>query len=149
MARNTKITPNIFRAVKIMLKGGATYEECCEFFHISDASVWRISKAENYDEYRNEVAARSRAMNAKVAAKKKQEAEQAAAAAVPEPEPEKKLEKVEYVAPQVTPGGFMASSYQTNRIIEELAKQNEILKIISNKLAFIVDELTGTGVKEA
>ena len=147
MAGPIKVTPSLFRAVKAMTKDGATYEEIEDFFKISHATVTRIKYAENYEEYRNECVARSKAIHAKRQAKRQEK--KAAEMAAAQPEPEKKPEKVEYVAPQVTPGGFLASSYQTNRIIEELAKQNEILKIISNKLAFIVDELTGTGVKEA
>ena len=37
----------------------------------------------------------------------------------------------------------------TQYMAEEMKKQTELLKLISNKLAFIVDELTSTGNKEA
>ena len=35
----------------------------------------------------------------------------------------------------------ICSNYQMNRIIELLKSQNELLALLSNKLAFIVDEL--------
>ena len=40
------------------------------------------------------------------------------------------------------PGGTVSANYQMNRVCELLKEQNETLKLISNKLAFIVDELT-------
>ena len=40
------------------------------------------------------------------------------------------------------PGGTLSAGYQINRIVELLKAQNETLTILSNKVAFIVDELT-------
>lgn len=46
-------------------------------------------------------------------------------------------------------GGIVVSSYQQNRMIELHKETNELLKLISNKLAFIVEELAGAGRQEA
>jgi len=110
-----------FDAVKIMLNGGATYEEVSDYLSISTSTVQRIKKAESYDEYKN--------MNAAIALAKRNE--------------RKNEEKKEDPKPQepATPP-LSTVFYQSNRMWELLKEQNEHLKAISNKLAFIVDELT-------
>ena len=114
-----------FEAVKIMLNGGATYEEVAEYLSISKSTVQRIKKADNYAEYRN--------MNAAIALAKREAGKKGE-----EKDVDQKPQKPQEPAPQPMSTVF----YQQNRMWDLLKEQNEILKCISNKLAFIVDELT-------
>lgn len=119
-----KITPKTFQAIKTLLAGGATWEECADYMGVSTSTVGRISKAETFQEYGNSVAAiaiRCNQKNMKTDATE-QEAKQ---------ELDLKM-----------PGGTLSGAYQINRIVELLKAQGETLNLISNKLAFIVDELT-------
>lgn len=112
-----KIDTKAFKAVKTMLSGGATIEETSEFLGVSPATVSRIRSAETYEEYLHIIAA----MYTKKKAKEKQESKPVA-----EPAP--------------TPTS-LNQGYLNNRIYELLKEQNEMLKLISNKMAFIVEQL--------
>ena len=48
----TKMTDKLFRAVKIMIAGGATSTEISEYFNISLSSISRVRQAETFQEYR-------------------------------------------------------------------------------------------------
>ena len=119
-----KITPKTFQAIKTLLAGGATWEECADYMGVSASTVGRISRAETFQEYVNSVAASAIRCNQKKA--KADTTEQ-------ETTPELDLKM---------PGGTLSGAYQINRIVELLKAQGETLNLISNKLAFIVDELT-------
>ena len=49
----TRITPQVFSAVKTLLKGGATQGEAAQYMGISGNTVNRIARAESYEEYTN------------------------------------------------------------------------------------------------
>ena len=116
----TRITENIYNAVKLILKGGAKASEAAEAMGISLNSVHRIKKSESYVDYVNFAY-----MNGSNRYRsKEQEA----------PKEEK--------ADLKQPGGTLSSAYQMNRMCEALKEQTELLKLLSNKVAFIVDELT-------
>ena len=115
----TRITENIYNAVKLILKGGAKTTEAAEAMGISVNSVHRIRKAESYADYVNFAY-----MNGSNRYRKAQE------------EPKEEKEELKQ------PGGTLSSAYQMNRIYEALKEQTELLKLLSNKVAFIVDELT-------
>ena len=53
-----------------------------------------------------------------------------------------KKEKVEKTKEQKAVNGYTVKVEATHYMMEELKKANDTLKLISNKLAFIVDELT-------
>ena len=113
-----KVTEGIFNAVKLLTNGGASVDEIAEYLSISPATVSRIRSSQNMDEYKN--AAIAAYMNYRHKTKK------------PEPPAVEETPKV----------SGMSGNYQMNRVIELLKAQNETLTLISNKLAFIVDELT-------
>lgn len=118
----TKVTETTFKAVKTLIQGGASTKECAEYMKLGYSTICRINSAENWEEYKQILAA----MGAKIKSikgKAETEPEQK-----PEPKPEPKPVNV-------------SSSYQMNRIIDLLKAQNETLVLLSNKLAFIVDEL--------
>ena len=134
----TKVTSELYAAAKIMIKGGASIDEVAKFLKIGAATVSRIKSAETYEEYKQIVAA--------CWAKSKEKEKLAKEA---QKELDREIKRQEEAAEQGqekpvkrTGEAFMVSSYQVNRLIEIMKEQNEILKIMSNKIAFIVDELT-------
>lgn len=110
----TKITENIFRAVKIILNDGRGTAEAAEIMGISRNSVLRIAKADNYVEYVN---------NTYIDGLKQK----------PEGKPE--TEKT----PET--GGKTIVVQASHYMLEEQKRTNELLSSISKKLAFIVEEL--------
>lgn len=127
-----KVTQGIFDAVKICLKSGNSVAETAKFMKLSQDVVRMMRDAETLDEYRAIMAAKSAhtKQNRQIAAIKAKQAEQ------PEKAPEKPVDKQTIVV--------QASHY----MLEEQKRTNELLALISNKLAFIIDELTGTPNKE-
>lgn len=124
-----KVDENKFRAVKILLEGGATWEEAAKFMNLSVATIGRIAQSESLQEYKSLTALRN--MQYRESAKKKQTETK---------KEEPKTEPVKVVHEQhVT---VQASHF----MLEEQKKTNELLTIISKKLAFIVDELCGVKV---
>lgn len=132
MIERKRITENIYNAVKMILKGGATAQETAKSMGISTNSVYRINKSGTYAEYVN-LAYMNGSARYREATKQetKQETEQKA---------EQKAEAI--AEPVKQQGGTLSAGYQFNRIYEVLKEQNEILRLLSNKVAFIVDELT-------
>lgn len=122
----TPITLNIFKAVKILLNSGSTQKEVAAYMSISEASVQKINKAEDFDDYK-------RIVNAWQWAKKKAAQEKATEAPVTEAPVTQVVEHRQSITIQAT--HFM---------MEEMKKTNELLTLISNKLGFIVDDLYGT-----
>jgi len=122
-----KIDQSKFKAIKILLNGGATIREAAEYMQVSSATISYIRNAETYEEYKNTIAAKSRA-NRKAAQKPQETKPQTTATPVMNPT----VIRVE----------------ATHYMMEEMRKTNELLKTISAKLAFVVDELCGTGKKE-
>ena len=125
MIKRTRITENIYNAVKLILRGGAKTKEAAEAMGISVNTVHRIGKANSYDEYVNMAYMNGSARYREQEKKEKEERQEK-----PQAEPLKQQ------------GGTLSAGYQMNRIYELLKQQNEILTMLSNKVAFIVDELT-------
>lgn len=128
--RMAKVTESMFGAVKLMLRGGATLKECADYMQISTGTVNVIKASETFDEYCHNMLIRSRKAKGKWPAKKPEENK-------PEQKPEQKPEPVQTVKHEQTIV-VQASHF----MLEEQKKTNELLTLISNKLAFIVDELT-------
>ena len=141
MAQYNKMTESKFKAVKILLNGGATYKEASEYMQVAESTVYRIKCAESWEDFLNGNAARVlAAKEAKKKANKETAAKVAAkVGAVPAsqlPQPEAKQETVKVVHEQ------SVTIQATHYMIEELRRTNELLTLISNKLAFVVDQLT-------
>ncbi len=126
-----KITEKKFKAVKILFDGGATIKEVAEYLEISASSASRIKSAETYEDYLQ--GCRVRSYYQKQRNKKQEEPAPAPVEEVPEPAPVQVVEHRQSVTIQAT-----------HYMMVELQKTNELLTTISAKLAFIVDELTGT-----
>lgn len=144
MAIYNKLTESKFKAVKILLAGGASVAECAEYMQLGESVVYRIRMTESWEEYNQQTAAR---MIAEKKRKAEKAAKQAAAkevadkvGAVPAKElvmpEEKTAEVIKEIRQTVT---VQATHYME----EQQRKTNELLTLISAKLAFIVDELCG------
>lgn len=119
-----KIDDKMFWAVKALTDAGSTIPEIAKYLQIGAASVSRIRAAENPEDYRRQIAAAALEAKRKAEAKRK-----------PAPAPEKPVEALEKpVETHVV--------HQTDmRTLELLKEQNALLKLISNKLVFIVEQL--------
>ena len=123
----TKITENIYNAVKLILKGGSSTKEAAQVMGISTNSVLRIEKAASYADYLE-----TAYQNGSARYKK------------PEPEPA----KPEAPAVQVVEHRQNVTIQATHYMQKELEKTNELLTLISSKLACIIDDLYGVKAKE-
>lgn len=141
MAMRKTVDARLFNAVKIMLNGGATYEEITDYLDVSSATIGRIRNAADFDEFiKAKKAACYMAKQKYISAKEKKEPEQAPAPApvqAPAPQPEIVKEVRQSVTVQTT-----------HFTMQKLDKIIELLTGISAKLAFVVDELTGAPVKK-
>lgn len=120
----TKITDGVFNAIKVLLKGGATYDEAAEYMNVSRTSVHRIANSDDYEAYKQNV-------NAYYFMKKKMAQENS----------QKKEEQKETEQKQVVEYKQTVTVQATHYMMEELRKQNELLDLISKKLTFIVEQL--------
>ena len=133
--QRTQVTESTFNAVKIMLNGGATCVEIAEYLKLGHTAVYRIKSAQSWEEYKNILAAIAIDQKQRDSKKKENKVEN------------KVDEKTEEKPDQPDPGQKakaetpLATNYQINRMVEEMKLMNEHLKLISNKIAFIVDQL--------
>lgn len=126
MAKYNQVTQSMFNCVKRLTEGGAPVDEICDYLKISATTVQRIRRAESLEEYKSMTYVAVRAARANKS---------------PEPETEPAPQVQEVIHKHEQSVTLVANHYMA----EELRKQTELLTLISNKLAFIVDELTGTG----
>lgn len=134
MAANTFITEKMFNAVKILVKGGASNSEIAEYMGISESSVLKIKRADDWQDFLNRK--KASIFMAKKAAEEKQKKEQKAESIS---KPEQTVNHEQIVKHEQT-----ITIQATHFMMQELQKTNELLKLISNKLAVIVDDLYGT-----
>jgi len=133
------MTQDTFNLVKIMLKAGSVQQkEIARLAGVSTATVCRINAygVDSLEEFRKLDVERSRRTRAKKAAKK---AAEKAAEKVVEKVVEKATEKTE--EKHVVEKSHV-STYQINRLIEQQNETIDLLKVISNKLVFIVEQLS-------
>ena len=128
--QSLKITKGIFDAAKILLNGGATNAEVEKYLKVSKDVVTLFRRAETYEEYQ--------AMMFEKSQRQKQQKRVAAMKANEEPKPETKTADVP--AAEVN---RVVTVQLSHYVMTEIQKQNELLTGISNKLAFIIDELCG------
>ena len=120
MGKRALIDEKKFNCVKIMLKAKTPYKEICDYLGVSTATIGRITGAENFQEYKQTLAAQ----------KKKTE------------QMEMQL-KPEQPAAQVVEHHQTVTIQATHYMMEEMKKTNELLTLLNAKLAFIVEELAG------
>lgn len=128
-----------FNCVKIMLMAKAPYAEIEKYLGVSKATIGRISGCESFEEYRQMMTAAAIAYKQKKEQEKAQEKLQEQPEEKPEEQPEAKPEQPEKVV------RYNVTIQATHYMEEQQKRTNELLTLISNKLAFIVEELTGKG----
>lgn len=133
---NIKVTESVFNAVKTLLKGGATGTECAKYMKISTPTVTMIRRSETYEEYMNNRYAWTERKEKKSVGKQTNVAQQATQTNVAQ---QATAESDAHIAESKQTIVVQASHY----MLEEQKKTNELLTSISNKLAFIVEELVG------
>lgn len=122
-----------FNCVKIMLRAKAPYAEIEKYLGVSKATIGRISGCESFEEYRQMMTAAAIAYKQK----KEQEKPKEQPEEKPEEQPEAKPEQPEKVV------RYNVTIQATHYMEEQQKRTNELLTLISAKLAFIVEELTG------
>lgn len=142
MGRYAKVTENKFKAVKILLASGATHNECADSMGLGVSTVGTINRSETYEEYRNATYIRSAYVRKKMreaAESANEDSQEDIAPAVDESEKEEQNKDQQT---QIVEHRQTVTIQATHYMMEEMRKTNELLALISNKLAFIVDELT-------
>lgn len=134
MANWDKMTESKFRAIKLLLNGGASVKEAAEYMQMSTATVYIIKNAENLDEYN--------AIRTDRDSKRKQAAAINAKKDEPKPAPETAPETAPAPVKQVM-NPTVIKVEATHYMMQELQKTNELLTTISAKLAAIVSDLYG------
>ena len=131
MANWNKLTERQFNAIKTLLKGGASQAEAAQYMQVSPNTVYFVNKAEDFKEYTQMQAERQLNRNRAAIDAKRDAAKKVAeeVGAVP--------------AAQVVEHRQTVTVQATHYMMTEMQKTNELLTAISNKLAFIVQELTG------
>ena len=132
MGQARTIDERAFRAVKIMLDGGASYAEITEFLKVSSASIGRIRNCQTFEDFKK--ARQAEAFMAKKAAQEKETAK-------------KQTEEVKVESETKVIHEQSITIQATHYMMQELKQTNEYLKLISTKLCAIIDDLYGTGAK--
>lgn len=135
----TKMTDKLFRAVKIMIAGGATSTEISEYFNISLSSISRVRQAESFQEYR--------VMQAATYGKRKpaktQDAPKQPEVVIPAaPQNPPMQQPAPAQQPQVVEHRQTVTIQATHYMMQEMKRTNELLELISRKMAYIVDQLS-------
>ena len=135
----TKMTDKLFRAVKIMIAGGATSTEISEYFNISLSSISRVRQAESFQEYRVMQAAtygKRKPAKTQDAPKQSEQLNPAAPQTPPMQQPAPAQQ------PQVVEHRQTVTIQATHYMMQEMKRTNELLELISRKMAYIVDQLS-------
>lgn len=123
-----KIDEKNFELVKIMTAGGADIATIAAHLGISSQTISRCRKADDFTGYKALTTAEGRKSNARRKAK-----QEPAPAPTPAQEP----------APTPTLAPIRVNAHiNDTAILTALREQNELLKLISRKLVFIVEQLS-------
>ena len=125
-----KIDQRMFDCIKILLASGQTADQIKDYLGISPCTTYRIKQCENLQEYKN----RMIAMATKRATREKKQEEK----------PVEPADQGTSAQPQQVVEHRQSVTVQTTYYVsQKLDAMVELLKGISAKLAFVVDELTG------
>lgn len=130
MANWNKLTEGQFKAIKTLLRGGATQKEAAEYMKVSPNTAFWVAKAETFEEYQ-QITAERHLEHKRVAVIKAKEAEKTAAQSTPA-QPQQVVEYRQNVTIQAT-----------HYMMQKLEETNALLRQISNKLGYIVEDLYG------
>ena len=134
MPNPRKMTANLFIAIKTLRQCGSSHSEIAESLKISKSMAQRACNVETMEEYFQQEAA----IHAKYREKNREKASEKA--------PDDILSVQPADPPKKADNDLMGKHYFENRVVGELRRQNEqikelteILRLVSNKLAFCVD----------
>lgn len=122
-----KVTPQIFNTVKTLLNSSVPVSQICDMLKLSSGVVYWIKGSDDLQAYKRKV------LEQKARSNEKKQWKEAKKEELP-PEP----------APQVVEHRQTVTIQATNYMMEEMRKTNELLTVISNKLAYIVEDLYGS-----
>lgn len=140
--RSPNVDKKLYDMVKILLSGGAKYKEIHDYTGLGDSTICRIKNSENYTDYQDQLVAMKMAWKKNYAKKKGAEEATATKAEQQKNQPEPKQE------PQTIEHRQNVTVQTTYYVSQKLDAITELLKGISAKLAFVVDELTGIPQKK-
>lgn len=132
----------MFKAIKTLLKGGASAKEVSEYLNVSEPTVYACKKVDTHEEYVNARTARDLERKQIAAIKAKEEKAQKAKEVAEKVGAVPASQLAEQI-PQVVEHKQTVQITATHYMTEELREIKEVLKCISNKLAFIVNDLYG------
>lgn len=138
--KKASVDKRMFDCIKMLLENGASYEECAKYMKVGLSTVGRIKAAETFEEYKQQM--NVAALKYRQSKKAKQEQEKASSTPAKE-------EKPQEPQPQVVEYRQSVTIQATHYVEMELKKHTELLTLISNKLAYIVEELAGPVKGEA
>ena len=120
-----RMTEHIFKAIKLMLKGGATAEEINEHYPVSKETLRRIRRSETYADY----VEMQRVYSERSAANRRMKEEQ-------QEEPEQMT---------ITSAWMQIPAHDpVDTVISAIMReQTEILRALDEKIGFLLRELTG------
>ena len=136
MNNTSKVTLNIYNAVKIMLKAGATNKEIAQYMGLSATTIGYIKASESYEEYKQIAYESSGRYKKMMKAIKAKEAEEKKNEQTKEESPVK-----EETTPQVVEHRQTVTLVANHYMAEEMKKQTELLTLINNKLTLIAEDL--------
>lgn len=139
--RNRAITAETFACVKMLLAGGATRQEISKYLKIGVTTVNRIASADNYEEYKNILAA----MNAQY--HETYRAKRLHLDTEPVQQEEKQEPVVQEPPTQIVEHRQSVTVQTTHYVSQKMDRIEELLKTISAKLTCIIDDLYGTQTK--
>ena len=125
MAPKIKVTEQVYTAVKLFLDNGATQAEVKKFYDIGGEICTRIKMSKDYNDFLKTREEKNKKNLERYHAKK-------------EPKKEIVLDKTYNNPAPLNAKDF----YIVNRIMQAAEEQTELLKSISNKLAYIVEQLS-------
>ena len=119
-----RMTEVMYKAIKMMVKGGATLEQIREVYPVSKETLRRIKRTVSFEEYR-QMQENYSIRSAQNRAKRE----------------EQETPKTPELPNQIS----MDELTQNSETVELLKEQNDLLRRLLNDVAFIVSELTGKG----
>lgn len=130
--KNVKVTQSVFNCIKTLLAGGASHKECAEYLNLSTITVGRINRAETFEDYKQSLIMAKLHVGKTVSVSEPEQ----------KPEPEHKPEPERKPEPEAMERKQTIVIQATHYMMEEQKKTNELLTLISNKLSFIVEQLS-------
>ena len=108
-------------------------------FGIPLATLRKVSPCDTYKDYEDYLTEMARKAREKYYSNKAKSEK-----VVTKPEKKEPVSMITSFSDQTKSGGnqMILTSYQVNRLLKELEQQNEYLKLISAKLAFVVEQLS-------